>query len=727
MIPEEFKTQIFKTQNQWDSGLTYRLEKLEGGGITLYSTPTFDRWIQEPGWMKNPGALAVDECGQVYILDGDTCKLYRYDPEGGRTEHIPYIGGCGSDPGKFKNPGRIIFDTFTIWVLDAGNRRVQAFSREDYQIKYIIENLKEPVDIGLDEQGYLYVIDDKGNHVFKILKFDVNGQIVKNTFEDSCLKDPAALAIGRESTLYVIDRKHKGFIRFTDETCTVPLGDFSKIFKYGVVPGGFKPSDLSIDRKGNIFVVESGIGRIHQFDLEGNFIGTITIPKLSGPIRGIAVDVRGNLYAGGDKGIASLITRRKYTKEIGVYYSKTMDSGIQDCQWHRLAMDAEIPQRSVLEISFYSSDDEELKKTIDELLSDSRKTIRQKVSSMEDEIPWIGPERYYSSDDPRATDGAHEQKRRDMLLKGKSGRYLWLKITLLTFDENVRPAISQMRVFYPRSSYLRYLPAIYQEDPKSKEFLERFLSLFETVFYDLETEISHVFKYFDPETSPQNFLTWLASWMKIALEEDWPEDKKRKFIQEASSLYKLKGTPSGIEKLIEIYTGKKPLIQELSRIGKPMVLIGTGAFKLGLNSLLIETPVRGFRLGDDSILGRTALRDVVQSPGDPFLPLAHRFIVILDLSTDVSYAKGVERILNDQKPAHTTYTLRGLNETKVGMSMYVGINTRVGDYRPICIEKDHDSAIYRDSTVGSSIIVTGERQGSRVGRRSRLGTDVELI
>jgi hypothetical protein len=57
-------------------------------------------------------------------------------------------------------------------------------------------------------------------------------------------------------------------------------------------------------------------------------------------------------------------------------------------------------------------------------------------------------------------------------------------------------------------------------------------------------------------------------------------------------------------------------------------------FQLGINSLLIQTPIRGFRLGDDSILGRVALREMVQSPEETFLPMAHRFTIVVDLSAE---------------------------------------------------------------------------------------------
>ena len=55
MLQKEFNTQIFRTNDQWDSGLTFRLEKLERGGITLFSTPTFSQWINEENGVKDPG------------------------------------------------------------------------------------------------------------------------------------------------------------------------------------------------------------------------------------------------------------------------------------------------------------------------------------------------------------------------------------------------------------------------------------------------------------------------------------------------------------------------------------------------------------------------------------------------------------------------------------------------------------------------------------------------
>ena len=236
---------------------------------------------------------------------------------------------------------------------------------------------------------------------------------------------------------------------------------------------------------------------------------------------GLANDLKGNLYVSCDQGIALLSTLQTSTMSKGCYYSRTLDSGIQKCEWHRLAFESDMPSKTILEVSYHASDDSSLKNMINEILANPEQSLQAKAESIDGLIPWTEPVR-----NPQ-----------DMLLLGETGRYLWLKLELATLDEMVKPTLTQMTVYYPRISYLRYLPAIYQENPLSKDFLERFLSIFESLFNDVETEICHVFEYFDPNTAPQDFLTWLASWLNFALEEDWPQGKNSIRFKGSPSMY----------------------------------------------------------------------------------------------------------------------------------------------------------------------------------------------
>lgn len=707
MMPQDYKTQIFSSRDQWEKGgLRYRLDAIKGGGLTLNSSHAFVDWILKTDRIKNLQGLAVDECGQIYFIDGDTVtktrRLYRYEMKSQVLEYITSIDGY--DPEKSHSPARILMDAFTLWVLDTLNREIIAFSRENFQIKYILQG-NDPVDFGIDRKGHIYVLD---KDPYEISKYTINGIFVKSFGKDH-LKEPVGLAVNKDNSIYVIDSGHKKFIKITDNEKVKysQIGDFTRISE------DFRPEIITIDANGNILVAEidSKTESLYWFDSDGSYTGKIPVHDLSGRIMGLAVDSKGDLYLGSSNGIAFFSAQQMFSTTEGFYYSKTLDSGIYECKWHRLSLQARIPQKTLLNVYYYVSDSASLEETIDDILTDPEKSTQEKAEEIEKNIPWIGPQ----------TLTGNEITSRDMLFREGKGRYLWLKIGLLTFDEKAGPELTRMKILYPANSYLRYLPAIYQEDPVSSEFLERFLSIFETVLYDLETDIGNVSDYFDPDIVKPGFLAWLASWLNLAVEEDWTDDKKRYFIKRAPVLYKQKGTRAGIEELVRLYTGKRPVILEHSRIGKPMVINKDGSFILGINSLLLKTPVRGFRLGDDSIIGQVALRDIdiVQLQEELFLALAHQFTVMINLSAEElkRYEKGLRQILDNEKPAHTMYRIQTGGED--GSDLFVGISTQITDYGPIQLGDTY--------TIGSGIIVSNEEKGGKLDRNSRLNKDTDLI
>jgi hypothetical protein len=279
----------------------------------------------------------------------------------------------------------------------------------------------------------------------------------------------------------------------------------------------FIPSIFSIDINGNFLIAEVGTEFIHSFDQDESYIGTFKVPDIKSEITGITIDPQGNIYVTCKEGIAFFSIQKSFTKERGYYYSKTLDNGKEKSQWHGLSLEGNIQSNAIIEVYYYSDDDKDKKTKIDKILNDSNKSIKKKKDDIENEITnWIGPEIISISEkkekkavtlNQEILDLKQEITRLGMLFREKTGRYLWLRIALSTVDENLNPSINQIKVSYPRESYLRYLPAIFQEnpvgqeDPVSRDFLERFLSIFETVFYDLETRIYDVDKFFDPETA----------------------------------------------------------------------------------------------------------------------------------------------------------------------------------------------------------------------------------
>jgi phage tail-like protein len=110
----------------------------------------------------------------------------------------------------------------------------------------------------------------------------------------------------------------------------------------------------------------------------------------------------------------------------------------------------------------------------------------------------------------------------------------------------------------PVSSYLDFLPVIFQDG----DFLGRFLLIFQSIWEPLEHRQDHLDMYFDPKTCPAPFLNWLADWLGVNVGGISEEGRFRGLIGEAVELYRWRGTRYGLTRLIEICTGVTPVIVE---------------------------------------------------------------------------------------------------------------------------------------------------------------------
>lgn len=59
--------------------------------------------------------------------------------------------------------------------------------------------------------------------------------------------------------------------------------------------------------------------------------------------------------------------------------------------------------------------------------------------------------------------------------------------------------------------------------------------------------------YFDPDFAPAEFLPWLAQWVATSVREDWDVPTQRSFVKQAVSLYRMRGTRAGIERVLQLY------------------------------------------------------------------------------------------------------------------------------------------------------------------------------
>lgn len=218
----------------------------------------------------------------------------------------------------------------------------------------------------------------------------------------------------------------------------------------------------------------------------------------------------------------------------------------------------------------------------------------------------------------------------------------------------------QITLHVARKNLVRFLPQVYQQSAADRDsFLRGFLSVVQQLSDRTTRRLDHLHELFDPRTTDPEFLPWLASWLALVVSPDWTELQSRKMLLAAARLFPYRGTARAIAEFVRIYTGADVRVEENS------------------------WPFAGFRIGPHSTIG---LDSVILPP----VNLAHVFVVRLERAASAvseSEIIKIHRIIQDQKPAHTSYFLAFRDETdagEMGVFMSVGVDT-IGEAQPVGI------------------------------------------
>ncbi len=114
-----------------------------------------------------------------------------------------------------------------------------------------------------------------------------------------------------------------------------------------------------------------------------------------------------------------------------------------------------------------------------------------------------------------------------------------------------------------RSSWLKYLPGIYSDSAYDQtEFMGRYLLILESLFSPIMWLVDNFDMYLSPETAPEEWLQWMASWFDIELLQHIPQERQRELVGQIGWLFLRRGTRVGLERLLELYFGVTPEIIE---------------------------------------------------------------------------------------------------------------------------------------------------------------------
>lgn len=289
------------------------------------------------------------------------------------------------------------------------------------------------------------------------------------------------------------------------------------------------PIDIASDGQ-NLYILcrDQGIFRILKLMNNGAIVDSFVLPLPTDfTPAAMAMSSSDRFFISGvDKMI--IIQAENHFDPNGTYTTPVLDSTINGCQWHRIILEAGTVDAEGLELPASAEVNTRIK-------------VSLSASDDHDELSSWSP----LPDNPA-----------DALISEARGRYIRFRIELFSDDlKQYSPLIKSLKVEFPHHSYLRYLPAVYQENETGKAFLSRFLPLFESFFDEMEKSIFSLPRYFDAEGAPDEYIPWLSQWIALSQDENWPQERLRKLIREAPRLYKMRGTRRGIEEIISIYLG----------------------------------------------------------------------------------------------------------------------------------------------------------------------------
>ena len=197
------------------------------------------------------------------------------------------VGQPGSEPGSFDEPGGLTIDSQgNLYVADIFNHRVQKFDSEGNFLAQVGGNgpdegqFNEPWGVAVDAEGNVYVADSFNHRIQKfdadlnfLLAFGMGASNLEDP-EPDAFWGPRDLAVDADGNIWVADTGTGRVVKYD------PNGSLLQAFGgMGSGPGQFRElTSIEIAPGGDIFVADSGNRRVQRFDAGFNFLAEYAVP-----------------------------------------------------------------------------------------------------------------------------------------------------------------------------------------------------------------------------------------------------------------------------------------------------------------------------------------------------------------------------------------------------------------------------------------------------------------
>lgn len=308
----------------------------DGFTFTLAGSGVSDDVIDAGAWasFKEPVGIAVDASGNVFISDKNSHKIKKITSDGVVTT----FAGTG-EPGEVNGPGAgatfqrpaglVIDASGNIYVADDHNNVIRKITPQGEVSTFAGEGSSDstngpretasffqPRGVAVDALGNVYVADTR-NH--KIRKIATDGMVstlaggvqgdADGTGGDASFSSPEGIAVDAAGNVIVADRVNNKIKKITQSGVVTTMAGSTGGFADGPLASALfnRPTGLTIDAPGNIYVGDAGNNRIRKITPQG-IVSTLAGSGLFGDVDNtgtaarfaspghVAVDALGNVY-----------------------------------------------------------------------------------------------------------------------------------------------------------------------------------------------------------------------------------------------------------------------------------------------------------------------------------------------------------------------------------------------------------------------------------------------
>ena len=112
----------------------------------------------------------------------------------------------------------------------------------------------------------------------------------------------------------------------------------------------------------------------------------------------------------------------------------------------------------------------------------------------------------------------------------------------------MRGTVAGLGTPYPLETLL---PSVLQED----FFTRRLMAGVDEVLAPAISTLDCLEAYLNPLLAPEDFLEWVSTWFSEVLDENWPPQRRRRFVAGAVEMFRTRGTVAGLRRELELSTG----------------------------------------------------------------------------------------------------------------------------------------------------------------------------